>query len=209
MSAEAAIDDYVGLLLAPQPAPPTPPAAAPAPPATARPVPPAAATAAVDAPEAPAGDTAAPRRRAAERSARWLRLRCGGQVYALELLKIREVVRPAPLLPLRGADPAVAGLINLRGQVVPVVDLGLHLGEAAVADTPATRVIVLEAGGDVLGLRVDSIDDVAEIGDDRIEPAHTARLAPVGDPRVRGIARVGGEVILLLDAARLLEAPLH
>lgn len=147
-------------------------------------------------------------RRAADRTARWLRLRCGVQAYAIELLKIREVVLPSPLLALRGAAPCLAGVMNLRGQVVPVVDLGLQLGDAAVEETAATRIIVLEDAGDVLGLRVSSVEDVVLIGDAQIEGTHTSRLAPVGDHRIRGIARLAGAMMLLLDANRLMAIPL-
>ncbi|UNK43941.1 chemotaxis protein CheW [Luteimonas sp. S4-F44] len=210
----------------PVPAPhsPTPaPTSAPPPPAPAapQPRPPAPAaraqTAAAAAParasprvaSAPAHDDIPPPRRSGERQARWLRLRCGGQIYGLELLKIREVVLPAPLLPVRGASPCLAGLMNLRGQVVPVVDLGLQLGDTAVEDTPSTRIVVLEEHGDTLGLRVSTVEDVAVVSDAQIEGAHTSRLAPVGDHRIRGIARLGGAVMLLLDASRLLSMPLY
>ncbi len=151
----------------------------------------------------------APQRRSGERSARWLRLRCGDQVYGVELLKIREVVLPTPLLPVRGAAPALAGIMNLRGQVVPVIDLGLQLGEPAILDTPDTRVVVLEEGGDVLGLRVTAIEYVVMVADANVEGTHTSRLAPVGDHRIRGIARLDGTLMLLLDAARLLSASLY
>ena len=140
--------------------------------------------------------------------ARWLRLRCGTQAYAIELLKIREVVLPASLLQLRGAAPCVVGVMNLRGQVVPVVDMGLQLGAAPVEETALTRIIVLDDGGDVLGLRVSAVEDVVLIGDAQIEGTHTSRLAPVGDHRIRGIARLGGMVTLLLDSAKLMAIPL-
>ncbi|WP_143703843.1 MULTISPECIES: chemotaxis protein CheW [Luteimonas] len=152
---------------------------------------------------------AAPLRRANERNGRWLRLRCGDQVYGVELLKIREVVLPTPLLPLRGAVPSVAGIMNLRGQVVPVIDLGVQLGEPPIGESATTRVVVLEEGGDVLGLRVTAIEDVVLVADADVEGTHTSRLAPVGGHRIRGIARLNGAVMLLLDAARLLSATLH
>ncbi len=149
------------------------------------------------------------RRRRGERTARWLRLRCGGQAYALELLKIREVVRPMPLLSLRGAVPSVAGVMNLRGQVVPVIDLGVQLGESPAPDSAGTRIIVLEERGEVLGLRVCGVEDVVIINDAQIEDAHASRLAPVGDRRIHGIARIGRDVMLLLDATRLMDMPLR
>ena len=158
-------------------------------------------------PDPEPGTSAAPEARKA--LARWLRLRCGAQTYALELLKIREVVLPAPLLPLRGAAPAVSGVMNLRGQVVPVIDLGLHFDGVAVEQTPATRVVVLEERNEVLGLQVTAVDDIVLIDDARVESARASRLAPVGDERIRGIARLGGQLVMLLDAGRLLATPLH
>lgn len=211
---------------APQPVPPPPPVvAAVAPPAPAaiadvprpdpaRPAtPPAARIAIAPLPRVPGevrDATPAPpqQRRSADRLARWLRLRCGAQAYAIELLKIREVVLPSPLLALRGAAPCLVGVMNLRGQVVPVVDLGLQLGAAAIEETALTRIIVLDDGGDVLGLRVSAVEDVVLIGDAQIEGTHTSRLAPVGDHRIRGIARLGGMVTLLLDSAKLMAIPL-
>ncbi|ATD67653.1 chemotaxis protein [Luteimonas chenhongjianii] len=199
--------------------PPAPSVVAEAPPAPAsRPaapsaVPPAARIAIAPLPRVPgevrdATPAAPQQRRSADRLARWLRLRCGAQAYAIELLKIREVVLPSPLLALRGAAPCLGGVMNLRGQVVPVVDLGLQLGAAAVEETALTRIIVLDDGGDVLGLRVSAVEDVVLIGDAQIEGTHTSRLAPVGDHRIRGIARLGGMVTLLLDSAKLMAIPL-
>ena len=194
---------------APRPVADAPPAAAPRRAAPSA-VPPAARIAIAPLPgEARETAPVAPQqRRSADRLARWLRLRCGAQAYAIELLKIREVVLPSPLLALRGAAPCLGGVMNLRGQVVPVVDLGLQLGAAAVEETALTRIIVLDDGGDVLGLRVSAVEDVVLIGDAQIEGTHTSRLAPVGDHRIRGIARLGGMVTLLLDSAKLMAIPL-
>ena len=67
-------------------------------------------------------------RRAGRRSSRWLRLRVHQQDYAVELLKVQEVVLPVPVLAMRDTDPAIRGVMNLRGVVVPVLDLGVWLG---------------------------------------------------------------------------------
>lgn len=224
MNALREVDDYVDLLLgtgtpvlaAVASEPPAPTAATPTI-AEASPAAPVPSPAAVASPSTRM-DTTAPaeaaahgerRRRRGERTARWLRLRCGGQAYALELLKIREVVRPMPLLSLRGAVPSVAGVMNLRGQVVPVIDLGVQLGESPAPDSAGTRIIVLEERGEVLGLRVCGVEDVVIINDAQIEDAHASRLAPVGDRRIHGIARIGRDVMLLLDATRLMDMPLR
>ena len=144
------------------------------------------------------------RRRASERASRWLRLRCGQQPYALELLKVQEVVLPAPLLSLRGAPPHMLGIMNLRGQVVAVMDLGLYLGGEPCLIDQATRIVVLESEGQSLGLRVSAVDDVANLSESQIEPPDTARLCRFSNHLFRGVARLSGAPMILLDANALL-----
>ncbi|KOO81607.1 chemotaxis protein CheW [Stenotrophomonas maltophilia] len=208
------------------PAPPPAVVAAPVPPPAARPAPAPAARAATPPPrvavDAPAGNRPGTwqelqaqahqparsphpqNRRAGERTSRWLRLRCGTQAYALELLKVQEVVLPVPLLPLRGTAAAMLGIMNLRGQVVPVMDLGLHLGAAAAEDDAQTRIVVLEEDGETIGLRVSAVEDVANLTDSQIEPPDTARICQISNDLFRGVARVSQRPMILLDATRLL-----
>lgn len=208
------------------PAPPPAVVAAPVAPPAARPAPAPAARAgtppprvAVDAPAGnrpgtwqelqaqahqPARSPHPQNRRAGERTSRWLRLRCGTQAYALELLKVQEVVLPVPLLPLRGTAAAMLGIMNLRGQVVPVMDLGLHLGAAAAEDDAQTRIVVLEEDGETIGLRVSAVEDVANLTDSQIEPPDTARICQISNDLFRGVARVSQRPMILLDATRLL-----
>ncbi|MEA9730036.1 chemotaxis protein CheW [Xanthomonas campestris] len=143
-------------------------------------------------------------RRASERSTRWLRLRCGEQTYALELLKVQEVVLPVPLLPLRGTPSAMLGIMNLRGQVVPVIDLGIHLGSSPVDMDLHTRVVVLEENGETMGLRVSAVEDVTSLTDHQIEPPDNARLCRISNNLFRGVARLGHHPMILLDATHLL-----
>ena len=145
------------------------------------------------------------RRRATERKTRWLRLRCDQQHYALELLKVQEVVRPATLLPLRGAAPHMLGVMNLRGQVVPVIDLGLYLGRRAVEVDATTRIVVLEEHGEILGLRVTAVEDVANLTDQQIESPDNARVGRMSNPLFLGVARLNECAVILLDASRILQ----
>ncbi|MCF7751816.1 chemotaxis protein CheW [Bacillus subtilis subsp. subtilis] len=143
-------------------------------------------------------------RRASERTSRWLRLRCGAQAYALELLKVQEVVLPVPLLPLRGTAEAMLGIMNLRGQVVPVMDLGIHLGAGPAQEDANTRIVVLEEDGETMGLRVSAVEDVANLTDSQIEPPDTARICQISNDLFRGVARVTAQPMILLDATQLL-----
>ena len=191
--------------VAPPPVPPTtPPAPAPAPtvaPAAPRALAPLPATPYLLATPPDTGE----RRRATERKTRWLRLRCDQQHYALELLKVQEVVRPATLLPLRGAAPHMLGVMNLRGQVVPVIDLGLYLGRRAVEVDATTRIVVLEEHGEILGLRVTAVEDVANLTDQQIESPDNARVGRMSNPLFRGVARLNECAVILLDASRILQ----
>lgn len=216
MSAVAALDEYLDGLLVdrPPPAParaptavvalapsPATPAMAPRSAKAASPAPPAlAAIAALSAQE-----PGLPHRRAADRSSRWLRLRCAGQAYGLELLKVQEVVLPTPLLPLRGTPPAMLGVMNLRGQVVPVLDLGVHLGQAPQPATAATRYVVLEEKGETLGLRVSAVEDVVNLTEQQIEAPDRTRAGRIHSDLFRGVARQSGDPVILLDASGLLD----
>ncbi len=151
--------------------------------------------------QSPHGD----RRRAADRTSRWLRMRCDDQHYALELLKVQEVVLPATLLPLRGAARHMLGVMNLRGQVVPVIDLGLYLGREAIVGDMQTRIVVLEEQGEILGLRVSAVEDVTTLTEQQIEPPDNTRMCRITHPLFRGVARLSARTVILLDASELLK----
>lgn len=153
---------------------------------------------------APASSPHGERRRASDRTTRWLRMRCDDQHYALELLKVQEVVLPATLLPLRGAAAHMLGVMNLRGQVVPVIDLGLYLGRAEIAPDSQVRIVVLEENGEILGLRVSAVEDVTRLTEQQIEPPDNTRMCRITHPLFRGVARLSGRTVILLDASELL-----
>jgi len=137
------------------------------------------------------------------RSSRWLRLRVHQHDYAVELLKVQEVLLPVGVLPLRDTGPALRGVMSLRGVVVPVLDLGLWLGLEEVSDTPQTRFVVLEHNGDSLALKVSAVLDVHAVADPEIEPAEHTLVEP-SVALLRGVTRLNGQPVLLLDAVGLL-----
>jgi purine-binding chemotaxis protein CheW len=168
------------------PAPPRPQPAVPVPaPATARP--PAAATPA---------PTSTP---AIASSSRWLRVVVDGASYALELLRVQEVVRLVPIVAMRGAQPAVLGAMNLRGRIVPVFDLGMWLRTGRVTPCEQSRIVVVERDDELIGLLVSAVEDVVTLGRDRIEPP----LPGHAPGMVLGVARVGATPTVLFDAYAL------
>ena len=136
---------------------------------------------------------------------RWLRVAVGDDRYAVELLRVQEVVRLAPVIAVRGAVPSLLGVMNLRGQVVPVLDLGVHLGQAPQPATAATRYVVLEEKGETLGLRVSAVEDVVNLTEQQIEAPDRTRAGRIHSDLFRGVARQSGDPVILLDASGLLD----
>jgi purine-binding chemotaxis protein CheW len=138
--------------------------------------------------------------------ARWLRVSVEGDRYAVELLRVQEVVRMAPIVAMRGAAPAVLGVMNLRGRIVPVYDLGVWLGAGDVQPSERARIVVVERDDELIGVLVTSVDDVVTLSEDGIEaPYETSQKRRAADRAIRGVARPGGLPTVLLDANALFE----
>lgn len=129
-------------------------------------------------------------------SHRWLRVAVGADSYAIELLCVQEVVRLAPIVAMRGANRAVLGVMNLRGRIVPVFDLGRWLDAGCVQPDERSRIVVIERDDELIGVLVSLVEDVVTLGRDRIEPP----LAGSDPGVILGIARVGPTPTVLLDA---------
>ena len=139
--------------------------------------------------------------RAVASSSRWLRVGIGRDHYAFELLRVQEVVRVAPIVAMRGASAAVLGVMNLRGRIVPVFDLGRWLGGADVVTSEHSRIVVVERDDELIGVLVTVVEDVATLGREHIEPP----LVGSAPGAIVGIARVGQVPTVLLDANALFD----
>jgi purine-binding chemotaxis protein CheW len=132
-------------------------------------------------------------------SCRWLRVTVSEDSYALELLRVQEVVRLVPIVAMRGARRAILGVMNLRGRIVPVLDLGLWFGTCCVQADERSRIVVVERDDELIGLLVSAVEDVVTLGRERIEPP-----LPGSDPgAILGVARVGATPTVLFDANAL------
>lgn len=128
---------------------------------------------------------------------RWLRVAVGEDRYAVELLRVQEVVRLAPVIAVRGAAPSLLGVMNLRGRVVPVHDLGRWLRSQPVQPDERARIVVLEYQDELVGLMVTAVTDVVTLDTPQIEPPTPGLRDRIG----MGIARTpGAPPTVLLDA---------
>ncbi len=136
-----------------------------------------------------------------------------GEEYAITILKVTEIIECVSLTHVPGTPPWIRGVLNLRGAVVPVVDLAVKFGLAPTELTRRTCVVMIELEdvehdkGDrlVLGVMADSVHQVVELGPDQIQPP------PSFGPRVRvdciqGMGVSGDAFVVLLDIDRVLSS---
>lgn len=125
------------------------------------------------------------------------------QKYLCRIERIQEIVIPERVTTIPEVPAYVAGVSNLRGTIIPVIDLRLLFGLPSRPVDADTRTIVVNVGNRVIGCTVDTVSQVIRIPDDRIQPA--PETVATGVPRyVEGFARIGEELFILLDTDRLL-----
>jgi len=135
-----------------------------------------------------------------------------GEAYALPILKVREIQAQATITRIPKAPPYMPGVINLRGAIVAILELRhrFSLGEAPEATRPV--IVIVEAQGRTLGIRVDSVSDVLDLDPNSIHPAPELGTESALDREfIAGLANLPGAsgsdtMLILLDLDRLLSA---
>jgi purine-binding chemotaxis protein CheW len=118
--------------------------------------------------------------------------------YGLDIAKVFEIIRHQPITPVPRAPAFVKGVINLRGRIIPVVDLRDRFGMIDVEPTKETRIVVAESSSTRVGLIVDSVSEVLLLPIDAVET--TPGVAAGADAEyLRGIAKLGNRLVLLLE----------
>jgi len=126
----------------------------------------------------------------------------GGEEYGVDILKVQEIRGWSPITPIPNMPSFLKGVMNLRGTVVPVVDLRIKLGMPEVAPSAFTVIIMVRIGAKATGLLVDAVSDVLSIPDGDVELPPDFGAAEVR--LVKGTARVADKLIVLLDIERVL-----
>ncbi len=138
----------------------------------------------------------------------YLTFALAGEEYGLPILTVREIKGLGPLTSVPNSPPHVRGLMNLRGAVIPVVDLRSRFGLENEEYHRYTVVIIVSHGDKIAGLVVDAVSDVVHLAEDQIEDATTLDLA-VSESSLEGVGKVGEKLVLLLDLDGLLSAEIH
>lgn len=126
----------------------------------------------------------------------------GGQVFALDIMAIREIRAWTPATRLPRVPAHIAGVVNLRGTVLPVMDLAARLGWDATDTTPRHAIIVTQLGDQACGLIVESVSDIVTIAADSLQaPPVTASDAIA--PFLEGLAAIDERMVMVLDLTAL------
>lgn len=136
---------------------------------------------------------------------KFLTFRLGQEIYAIDILCVQEIRSYEAPTHLVHAPEFIKGVIHLRGVIVPMVDLRVKLRCAEASYNEFTVVIVLKVDGMLLGAVVDAVADVVALADDAIKPAPRFQGA-VDTAFVRGMAQVEGQMLIVVDIAKLLSA---
>jgi purine-binding chemotaxis protein CheW len=131
----------------------------------------------------------------------------GGEPFAISILVIKEIIEFGNLTSVPLMPDFIRGVLNLRGQVVPVIDLAARFGRAATAVARRTCVIIIEMDNDGekqdVGVLVDSVSEVMDIPADMLQPA-PAFGARIRVDFIKGMVDVEGRFIVILDVERVL-----
>lgn len=125
------------------------------------------------------------------------------ETYGLEIEGVREIIGLMEITNVPRMPAFVRGVINLRGRVVPVVDLRVKFGMRESMDTSETCIIVVDLGPTHMGVVVDKVSEVLNIADDDIEPTPSFGV-DIDTSFILGIGKTKGKVVILLDTCRVL-----
>jgi purine-binding chemotaxis protein CheW len=132
--------------------------------------------------------------------------RIGNETYGVRIASVREIVRVPEITAVPNAPDMIEGVINLRGRIIPVMDLRKRFSNLSDSSDKKNRILVVELDNKLLGLIVSSASEVLKIPPSEIEAPGT--LFTEGDSSyVTGVGKLKGRLIILVDIAKLLRRP--
>ncbi|HOZ46090.1 MAG TPA: chemotaxis protein CheW [Candidatus Hydrogenedentes bacterium] len=144
---------------------------------------------------------------AAAHAGKYLTFSLGREVYGLAILKVQEIIGMMRVASIPKTPEFVRGVINLRGKVIPILDLRLKFGMGHVDDTARTCIIVVRvayAGPEMtMGVVVDEVAEVLDIAAEQIEPPPSLGVS-FDDAILLGMGKVGEKVVMLLNVDKVL-----
>jgi purine-binding chemotaxis protein CheW len=124
--------------------------------------------------------------------------RLGGEEYGVDISQVQEIIRMVEITHVPRAPHFMEGVINLRGQLIPIIDLRTRFGMSRIDPTKSTRIVVTEIGNKRVGIVVDSVSEVLNIPIENVEAA-PEMVAGVGTEYIQGVGKLGERLIIMLD----------
>lgn len=125
------------------------------------------------------------------------------EVYGVDISRVQEIIRMTTITRLPRAPEFVEGVINLRGKVIPVVDLKKRFGLEQGDRTKASRIVVVDVGDHTIGMVVDAVSEVLRVPTEAVEPPSPV-VTTIESDYIRGIAKLESRLIILLDLDKVL-----
>ena len=151
--------------------------------------------------------TSQKQQQASDTVSQWVTFRLGEEIYGIDVLQVQEVLRITEISPVPGAPHYVLGIINLRGNVVTVIDARNRFGLPPKETDDASRIIVVDAFDKVVGLLVDNVSEVAYVPNSQIEVGPNVG-ADDGNKFVSGVSNRDGDLLIMVDLAKLINTEL-
>lgn len=126
----------------------------------------------------------------------------GEEEYGVEILKIQEINRMLAISKIPRAPEYVEGIINLRGKVIPIINLRKRFGLEKKENSKQTRIIVVEVNKKILGIVVDSVSEVIRLPSNTVEPTPPV-ISGKGAEYISGVGKIGEKLLILLDLEKL------
>ncbi|ASP40563.1 chemotaxis protein CheW [Bacterioplanes sanyensis] len=133
----------------------------------------------------------------------WVTYRLENETYGINVMQVQEVLRYTEIAPVPGAPPYVLGIINLRGNVVTVIDTRLRFGLPSADTTDQTRIVIIEAENQVVGMLVDAVAEVVYLRQSEIETTPN-----VGNDEsakfIQGVCHKNDELLILVELEKMM-----
>ncbi len=133
--------------------------------------------------------------------------RIGNEEFGVDILMVREIIRLTAITPIPNSSQAILGMINLRGRIIPVVDLRWVLrigGGEQDASNRKARILIIELEGHVTGFVVDSVSEVMKVPVAEIEPTPSLVSSSISSAYISGVVKLPRRLIILLDFKQIL-----
>lgn len=127
----------------------------------------------------------------------------GTEEFGVDIMKVQEIIRIPPITRVPKAPKYVEGVINLRGNVIPVVNLRVRFGMEQGDETDLSRIVVLQVNGKVFGVRVDGVTEVLRLDSEAIEPPPPLALG-MDSNFIRGVGKIGERLLILLNLDQIM-----